>query len=322
MAEPTADDAEAELGWGVGSVAARLGIAASTLRTWERRYDVGPSRRTAGGHRRYTELDIERVQLTQMLIARGAPPADAARVAHALDDEGLADAIDAESDHTQTPAGRPSEVVTAMLDAAMSDDPRLVGRLVGDALRAQGVVAAWDDIISPTLVRIGREWAAGRFRLEAEHLASEAIGAELRAHARRLVQADRELPTIILAGAENDEHALPVFAVEAALAERGVEPLVLGARLPAGSLASVTQRVRPCVIFLWASLPRAEDETIWDVLVEASRQSVVLLGGPGWPTDVVRRKRLGGALDLTGLGPAVERILEASGHPDPYSPVT
>ncbi|WP_297781623.1 MerR family transcriptional regulator, partial [Aeromicrobium sp.] len=86
----------AELAWGVGTVAARLGISPSTLRTWERRYGVGPSLRTAGGHRRYTESDIDRVSLTQRLIERGAPPSDATRVAHALGTRDLAAALEAE----------------------------------------------------------------------------------------------------------------------------------------------------------------------------------------------------------------------------------
>ena len=45
----------APIEWPVGVVADWLGIPASTLRTWERRYGLGPSERTRGGHRRYTE---------------------------------------------------------------------------------------------------------------------------------------------------------------------------------------------------------------------------------------------------------------------------
>ena len=37
----------------VAAVARRLGVAPSTLRTWDRRYDLGPSAHTAGSHRRY-----------------------------------------------------------------------------------------------------------------------------------------------------------------------------------------------------------------------------------------------------------------------------
>ncbi|WP_304523588.1 MerR family transcriptional regulator [Aeromicrobium wangtongii] len=317
-----APDADPELGWGMGSVAARLGMSASTLRTWERRYDVGPSRRTSGGHRRYTEADIERVQLTQLLIARGAPAADAARVAHSLDDDGLAEAIDFEQGYAEREPGRPSEIVGALLEAAMADDARRIGRLVGDAVRSMGVVRAWTEIISPTLVEIGREWSAGRFRLEAEHLASEAMIAELRAHTRRFEDPDPPAPTVILASAGNDEHTLPVFGLEAALAESGIQPLMLGARLPAESLASVAARVRPEAIFMWASMACPQEEMLWDVLGRARHDSAVLLGGPGWSHDVARRKGLQDALDVPDLGTALGRICAAVGHSGTYPPVT
>ena len=35
----------------VSSVADELGVSASTLRTWERRYGLGPARREAGSRR-------------------------------------------------------------------------------------------------------------------------------------------------------------------------------------------------------------------------------------------------------------------------------
>src|SRR3954452_10314326 len=67
-----------QLGWPVGAVSERLGIAAPTLRSWDRRHGVGPSLRTAGNHRRYTELDIRRVLLMSRLTAQGVPAQSAA----------------------------------------------------------------------------------------------------------------------------------------------------------------------------------------------------------------------------------------------------
>lgn len=314
MATPTGDDADSELGWGVGSVAARLGISASTLRTWERRYGVGPSRRTVGGHRRYTEADIERVLLTQLLIARGAPPSDATRVAHSLDDAGLASALDSENGQIEEESGRPTEVIAAILDAAMSDDPGRIGRLVADALRGLGSIVAWTDIVAPTLIQIGIEWSAGRLGIEAEHMASEAICSELRAYTRRLPDVDHTGPRIVLASAEDDPHSLPVFALEAALAEAGMASHVLGARLPARALANLTARLHPRVVFLWASLSRPAEEPIWDVLASLGDETTLMLGGPGWPHEIGLRMGLRSALEPADLRTTVDRILTEVGH--------
>src|SRR5580704_7698784 len=69
------------VGFSVGTVARRLGVAPSTLRTWNRRYGIGAGELSPGKHRRYTAEDITRLEHMQKLILRGAPPADAARAA-------------------------------------------------------------------------------------------------------------------------------------------------------------------------------------------------------------------------------------------------
>jgi hypothetical protein len=65
----------------VAAVARRLGVAPSTLRTWDRRYDLGPSAHTAGSHRRYGPDDLARLVVMRRLTLDGVPPAEAARIA-------------------------------------------------------------------------------------------------------------------------------------------------------------------------------------------------------------------------------------------------
>ncbi len=74
----------------VAAVARRLGVAPSTLRTWDRRYGLGPSEHTAGSHRRYTGSDLARLVVMRRLILEGVPSAEAARLATSglADDDG------------------------------------------------------------------------------------------------------------------------------------------------------------------------------------------------------------------------------------------
>ena len=69
----------------VAVVARRLGVSPSTLRTWDRRYGLGPSGRADGGHRRYDADDLERLQHFRTLVHRGVPTGDAARSALTAD---------------------------------------------------------------------------------------------------------------------------------------------------------------------------------------------------------------------------------------------
>ena len=47
-----------EVGFSVGTVARRLGVAPSTLRTWNRRYGIGAQELSPGRHRRYMGEDF------------------------------------------------------------------------------------------------------------------------------------------------------------------------------------------------------------------------------------------------------------------------
>ena len=87
-------------GRAVAVVARRLGVAPATLRTWDRRYGLGPSEHRAGAHRRYTDDDVARLVIMRRLTLDGVAPADAARAALEADADELAehrgaDAVDA-----------------------------------------------------------------------------------------------------------------------------------------------------------------------------------------------------------------------------------
>src|ERR1700712_1912352 len=71
-------DAEAPV-YTASAVAARLGVAVETLRTWDRRYGLGPGTRGPGGRRRYGEEDLARLLVMRRLVTSGMPTSEAAR---------------------------------------------------------------------------------------------------------------------------------------------------------------------------------------------------------------------------------------------------
>src|SRR3954463_15290219 len=107
----------------VSGAARRLGIAPATLRTWDRRYGIGPTDHTPGRHRRYSPDDLARLDLMHRALIRGASPADAA--AHAL--TALPPHLD---------AGLPSASITGHATAAAD---RGTGTSIGDIEAGPGV---------------------------------------------------------------------------------------------------------------------------------------------------------------------------------------
>lgn len=58
--------------YAIGAAAQLAGLSPNTVRTWERRYEAVSPSRTRGGGRRYTDADVERLQLLRVLTASGA----------------------------------------------------------------------------------------------------------------------------------------------------------------------------------------------------------------------------------------------------------
>ena len=120
----------------VSSVADELGVSASTLRTWERRYGLGPARREAGSRRRYQPEDVERLRAMVNHLHAGLPAAEAAK--RALSD------VTAHPNAGHVTASQLRSIV-------LSDDiPRLEDALEA-TVASHGLVHTWSRFVEPTL---------------------------------------------------------------------------------------------------------------------------------------------------------------------------
>ncbi|GAA4244195.1 MerR family transcriptional regulator [Dactylosporangium darangshiense] len=256
--------------YSAGAVARRLGVAVTTLRTWHQRYGMGPSLHEPGHHRRYTEQDIQRLEVMQRLIVEGVTPGEAARWVRArrpfsenagsVEDTGAA--------------------VRGLSRAALRLDAPAVRQRVADAVRELGVVAAWDGVLRPVLSSIGDRYSATGAFVEVEHLVSGCVSAVLGAVQRPPAGTPVR---ILLACADEEQHSLPIEALAAALAADGVPSRSLGARVPPGALQAAVRRTGPAAVLLWSHLREtASPEQLAAILAERARPLVLAAGGPGW----------------------------------------
>jgi hypothetical protein len=253
----------------VGAAAGRLGVAPATVRSWERRYGLGPGGRSHGGHRRYTEADLNRLLLMQELVNRGQAPAAAAREVlgeqAAYSPSAARPAAGAVITRTAGPGPRRSNQgggpggrvlavpgaspeVRGLARAASRLDADAAAGQIGDLLVSQGVVHIWNQVLRPVLVSIGVRWV--RAGVDVEHVLSEAIMDALRSYRAFLPRPVPGRP-VLLAGAPHEQHTLPLHALAAGLAERRVPLRLLGGRVPTTAVASAARRTDAGAIFLW-----------------------------------------------------------------------
>lgn len=264
--------------YSAGAVARRLGVAVTTLRTWHQRYGMGPSLHEPGHHRRYTEQDIERLEVMQRLIVEGVAPSEAARWAL----QGRFGAITSTGAAAPFPSARPDLVAVArgLHRAAVRLDAPAVRQRVAAAVHDLGVVVAWDEVLRPVLHAIGERHAVTGALVEVEHLLSGCVSAVFGAVPRP----EPTLPAqILLACADEEQHSLPIEAVGAALAASGVPTRMLGARVPPTALATAVRRTGPVGVLVWSQLRTTGDPgQLEQVLAAPRRPLVVAAAGPGW----------------------------------------
>ncbi|MFI1566588.1 MerR family transcriptional regulator [Streptomyces sp. NPDC020490] len=320
-----------------GALARRLGVSPTTLRSWDRRYGIGPAVRTDGRHRRWTPRDVAVLEAMCRLTSSGVPPAEAARAARETAGSPAATGVTEEPQEsresqelrsareTREPEARDSSTAARTLPlgdvrhecrglarAAVRLDAPAVERQLAAAVEQYGIAVAWQEVMVPTLHAVGRKWASSGDRyVEVEHLLSWHVSTIL----RRCTpppgrQGDSPVAgPVVLACVPGEQHTLPIEALNAALCELGLPTRMFGAAVPAEALAAAVQRLGPSAVVLWAqarstaSLPLARHiaGTRWGVK-GARRQPLVVLGGPGWSgpsaRGLLRPATLKDALDI------------------------
>ena len=274
------------------SVAARrVGLSVDTLRVWERRYGLGPSRTSPGGHRRYGDGDLRRLRAAVHLLRSGVPAGEAARTVLAATLPGAVDAVDVV---LRLPAGvRPG--VHQLGAAALDLDGPGVRRVLGAELAAHGVVETWEGMLRPLLAAIGEQWERVPYTIAVEHLVSHIATAALAVPTGPPAEQGRgRTRPVVLSCVPHEEHELPLVALAAALRERGVPVTLLGTRAPASAPPPET------VVVLLAVLADHAEPALLHDLPDSVRP---IAAGPGWhgpdvPRAVPRTDSLTGALRL------------------------
>ncbi|MEX1164151.1 MAG: MerR family transcriptional regulator [Nitriliruptor sp.] len=285
----------------IGEVSRRTGVAVPTLRAWERRYGLLTPDHTDGGHRLYSERDVDRVRAVQRLLEDGWNASAAAR----------------EVLRAPAPVARPTSISGAGQDGAAAE---LIARLeraidgfdgpsadeIVDATFARfEVPSAIDAVLLPVLRHLGDGWEDDPRIIAREHFATNTLRPRLQ---RLLRTRPRTTAPVCLAAApETEEHDLGLLASAVVAADAGWRVHYLGARTPTVAMERASVDLSPDVVLVGAVFREAAEDFLADRPTFSG--AGVVLGGAGFiPSDASRLPR---AIVHTGevseVAAAVER---------------
>ena len=276
--------------WTAGQVARHLGIAESTLRSWHRRYGIGPHGSEPGRYRRYTEADVARLRRMLDLIKLGMLASDAARTVAV----GEPEAVSAEQD------------VADLVTAARASDSERCGVMLDNVMVRRGVVQTWETVCRPALAVVDAEQRDDPDCMDIEHALSWAILGALHRVPRPPIAPGTDL--VLLACVEAEQHTLPLAALAAALATYRVPVRMLGAATPTQSLVRAVRDIGPATVVLWSQRPDTAGLRVIQALLPYPVR--LLAAGPGWPAAGLESVEY-----LTGLRHALTVLVGAPADP-------
>lgn len=318
----------------VAAVARRLGVAPATLRTWDRRYGLGPSDHASGHHRRYAPEDVARLEQMQRALLRGASPAEAARFARSVDID-PSDPVDAARAEAK-PSGSEPVLQSGVLDngpveqidtartggqglrlagagprarglgrAALALDTWAAQGLLREAIETDGVVSTWEEALRPVLRAIVERRQRTGSGIEVQQLLVDCASTALRAVIAAAPEPVSPRP-VVLAPVPGEPQGLELVALTAALSSAGVGQRLFGAGVPREGLWAAVRRAAPAAVILWADQPHYASARLLAEVPATRQRARLFAAGTGWSAAGLA----GGAEHVESLRDAASRVSE------------
>lgn len=251
-------------------VVQETGIKPDTLRAWERRYGLPQPDRTSGGHRLYSQRDIETVKWLLSRQDEGLSISRAVELWQSIEekgrnpliemayDSGKGLAMDNNNVHVQPPSLRSTTIVhdldavrQAWVKACLSFDEAAAERIIKQALAVFPSEAVCLNILQQGIAEIGAGWFANKISVQQEHFASALAMRQLNA-----LLTDAPAPTrsqrILVACPPTENHTFSTLLLTLMLRYRGWGVVYLGANVPTARLETTIEQVKPHLIILTA----------------------------------------------------------------------
>ena len=252
-------DADAPI-YNLKAVVMETGLKPPTIRAWERRYGIPMPQRTAGGHRLYSQHDVDLLKWLIERQAEGVTISHAVEIWKRLQDQGE-DPLSEEPHLTsETPALVPapsgmeiSELRQEWVAACLEFDRQTAEQVLGRAFAFFPPEIVSVELLQAGLSEVGKLWYAGNASVQQEHFTS-AMSVQrmemLIAAAPPPLRPER----IIVASAQDDYHTFSPLLLTYLLRRRGWDVLYLGADVPAAELEKTVMQTKPHILIVSAQL--------------------------------------------------------------------
>jgi len=237
------------------------GIAADTLRAWERRYGLPMPQRSTGGHRLYSQRDIETIK---WLIKRQAEGLSISRAVDlwneqlASGSDPLAGSVESTFPSTGT---LPTQFIAtdttldalraSWISACTDFSESTAEQALNQAFSMFPVEAVCTEVLQKGLSEIGQLWYENRANVQQEHFASGLAMRRLDALLSASPAPTRN-QTVIVGCPPDEWHAFTPLLFSLFLRRRGLNVIYLGANVPVSQFSETVKFSKANLVILVA----------------------------------------------------------------------
>jgi MerR family transcriptional regulator, light-induced transcriptional regulator len=245
------------------AVAQQTGIAAPTLRAWERRYMILSPERAQNDYRLYSERDIAIIRWLKEHIDAGMSISQAIALFRHLEEE-----------HTQlhqstSPSQGKSSPTTndmhfvqvRLLDAFTKLDEDTASSLMASMLAIYPIEQVCTKLVTPTLWEIGRLWEQGLIPVSIEHFASAFFHGFL-TNLLHVTPTNTMNPLVIACCAPGEVHELAPLMLSLLLRRAGLHVAYLGQSIETEGLLQTARKLSPALICVSVTLISALEAVV------------------------------------------------------------
>ena len=240
----------------LGAVLRETGIKADTLRAWERRYGLPAPERTSGGHRLFTQREIEMVKWLHARQDAGLRIGQAIELWRSFEADGQDPLEELTYPSyvyaTTLPAGDEiEELRSAWVDACKSFDEVRAERIINQAFALYPPEVVCLDLLATALAEFGEGWYAVDITVQQEHFASELA-------IRRVESLISSSAPPTLAGCvlvlcpPGEGHTFSPLLITFLIRRSRRDAIFLGANVPVERIDEVIQAADPKLVILTA----------------------------------------------------------------------
>lgn len=303
------------------------GIKADTLRAWERRYGLPTPERTSGGHRLYSQYDIETIKWLLNRQTEGMRINRAVKLWRSIQEDGREPleamspvGIDVSAPKVEVLAGETlNEIRANWIAACLAFDEPKAESILAQAFARFPLETVCLDVLREGLSQIGDLWYQGESTVQQEHFASSLAIRRLDALIAGSPPPSRD-GRIVIACPPDEDHIFSPLIATLFLRQRGWNVVYLGANVPLSKLEAAIESIQPDLVILTA-MQLQTAASLYDMAQYIQSQGVTTAyGGFVFISLQALRKHIPGHYlgdRLEDIIPSVERIM--TGPEKPYN---